>query len=302
MGLTGLDSYRRNVVGMNPGDAGRQPGTARRQATVLESVEEIRAQIRGMTGHKEPIDVPVAAPAAGAEQDTTAYRPTLRPSMALLHVLDDGEDSGEILRIRPNSFVIGRVEGNLTVPHDGGISGRHAEISRRYENGEHCWYLKDLQSTNGTFVRASTVVLSHEQEFLLGSRRFRYEVPAVPEQAAAVEPAINATRKWESLAGSSAVSGLQPALVDVSPGRPGQRFPLREQEHWLGRDPTQCSIVVDDPMVNRRHARVYRDEKNRWIVANARSRNGLWARIQDVSLGRGAYFQCGEQRFFFKVL
>ena len=70
----------------------------------------------------------------------------------------------------------------------------------------------------------------------------------------------------------------------------------------MGRDPSQCSIVVDDPMVDRRHARVYRDEKNRWIIANARSRNGLWARIQEVGLGRGGFFQCGEQRFFFKVL
>jgi hypothetical protein len=45
-------SYRRKVVEMNPGDAGRPPGMARRQATVLESVEEIRAQIRGMTAQE----------------------------------------------------------------------------------------------------------------------------------------------------------------------------------------------------------------------------------------------------------
>jgi len=287
---------------MNPPDAVGQPGAPRRQATVLESVEEIRAQIRGMSALKDPIDVPSSATAAGAEQDTTAYRPSLRPPMALLYVLDDGDESGEILRIRLNSFVIGRVEGNLTIPHDGGISGRHAEIIRRHEDGEHCWYLKDLQSTNGTFVRASTIILNHEQEFLIGSRRFRFERPAVPEQPAAVESESNATRKWESLAGSPAGSGLQPALVDISPGRPGRRFALREPEHWLGRDPTQSSIVVDDPMVDRRHARVYRGDKNRWIIANARSRNGLWARIQEVSLGRGGFFQCGEQRFFFKVL
>ena len=293
---------------MNPGDAGRPPGTARRQATVLESVEEIRAQIRGMAAVKEAVAAPVAMPvsgpatATGVDQDTAAYRPTLRPSMALLHVLDDGDDSGEVLRIRPNSFVIGRVEGDLIIPHDGGISGRHAEISRRLENGEHCWYLKDLQSTNGTFVRASTIILSHEQEFLIGGRRFRYEVPTVPEQPAAAEAGRNVTSKWESLAGPQAVSGLQPSVVEVSPGRTGQRVPLREQENWIGRDRNQCSIVVDDPMADRRHARIYRDEKNRWIIANARSRNGLWARIQEVNLGRGGFFQCGEQRFFFKVL
>ena len=52
-------AMRRKVVAMNPGDAGRQPGMARRQATVLESVEEIRAQIRGMAAQEEPIDAPV---------------------------------------------------------------------------------------------------------------------------------------------------------------------------------------------------------------------------------------------------
>jgi pSer/pThr/pTyr-binding forkhead associated (FHA) protein len=287
---------------MNPGDVGRGQGAARRQGTVLESVEEVRALIRSLPASKEQASIS-AATSAAPEQDTTSFRPSLRPSMALLYVLDDGDDSGEILRVRASSFVIGRVEGNITIPHDGGISGRHAEISRRHENGEHHWYLKDLQSTNGTFVRAATVILSQDQEVLIGGGRFRFEVPAAPaESAPMIDSAANATRKWESLLGSTTVTGLQPVLVDVSPGRPGRRFALREQEYWVGRDPSQSSIVVDDPMVNRRHARVYRDEKNRWIIANARSRNGLWARIQEVSLGRGGFFQCGEQRFFFKVI
>ncbi len=104
-------------------------------------------------------------------------------------------------------------------------------------------------------MRASTVILNHEQELLIGGRRFRFEVPAVAEQPQAVpEWASNATRKWESLAPSQAGGVLQPAIVEISPGRRGQRFPLREQENWLGRDRTVCTIVVDDPMVDRRHA------------------------------------------------
>ena len=286
---------------MNPGEPGRQLGAAR-QVTVLESVEDIRAQIRGTTVLTELIEVP-PVPTVAPAQETTSYRPTLRPSMGLLYVLDDGEDSGEIVRIRANSFLIGRVEGNLTIPHDVGISGRHAEVSRRFENGGHCWYLKDLQSTNGTFVRASTVILNHEQEVMIGSGRFRFEVPTAPtESAPAIESEVDGTRKWEALSGPRAVTGLQPAFVDISPGRPGRRFSLREHEHWVGRDPSLCSIVINDPMVDKKHARIYRDEKNRWIIANAKSRNGLWARIQEVGLGRGGFFQCGEQRFFFKVL
>ena len=158
-----------------------------------------------------------------------AYRPTLRPSMALLHVLDDGEDSGGN-RADSRQFVRHRrVEGNLTIPHDGGMSGQHAEISRRFENGEHCWYLKDLQSTNGTFVRASTIILSHEQEFLIGSRRFRFELPMAPEQPAAPEPEINATRKWESLGGRAAARpGGVPTSSTSLPVVPtgGSRLPL----------------------------------------------------------------------------
>jgi pSer/pThr/pTyr-binding forkhead associated (FHA) protein len=285
---------------MNPDDVARGQGAARRQATVLESVEDIRAQIRGLPAFKELTGTP--AKTSAPDQDTTNYRPSLRPPMALLYVLDDGDDSGEILRIRANSFVIGRMEGNLTIPHDGGISGRHAEVSRRMENGEHVWYLKDLQSTNGTFVRAATVILSHDQEVLIGGGRFRFEVPAPAEAAPAMDSQANATRKWESLSGSTTLAGLQPVFIDASPGRTARRFALREQEYWVGRDPGQASIVLDDPMVDRRHARVYRDEKNRWIIANAKSRNGLWARIQEVALGRGGFFQCGEQRFFFKVI
>src|SRR5260370_41437856 len=109
---------------MNPGDPRGQPGMARRHATVLESVEDIRAQIRGAAALKDPVDAPALT--GEPEQDAKPFRPTLRPPMALLCVLDDGEDTGEILRIRAGSFVIGRVEGNLTISHDGGISSRHA--------------------------------------------------------------------------------------------------------------------------------------------------------------------------------
>jgi pSer/pThr/pTyr-binding forkhead associated (FHA) protein len=284
---------------MNPEVPRGQPGQARRQVTVLESVEDLRAQIRGTAPTKA--EETLAIPSADRRQDTTPYRPALRPSMALLCVLDDGDDTGEIFRIRASSLVIGRVEGDVVIPHDCGISGRHAEITRRAENGGYFWYLNDLRSTNGTFVRAASVVLHHDQELMIGSRRFRYEAPASEGSTSSPE-SDNVTRKWEVLPKASP-GAPPPMLVDVSQGRVSQRFPLKGPEIWVGRDSQECSIVVDDPMVDRQHARIYREEKmNRWIVANNRSRNGLWARIQEVPLGRGAQFQCGEQRFVFKVL
>ena len=74
-------------------------------------------------------------------------------------VLDDGDDEGETIRIRRESFIIGRVQGDLVIPHDGNISGRHAEVLRRLEAGRWHWYLRNLQSTNGTFVRVAGGIL-----------------------------------------------------------------------------------------------------------------------------------------------
>jgi len=207
------------------------------------------------------------------------------------------------VRIRAGSFVIGRVEGDLVIPHDGGMSGRHAEITRRHEGGEYRWSLADLNSTNGTFVRAANVILGHEQELLIGSRRYRFELRQGARASDPPPHAANATRKWQSLASASADPGAtDAALVEIQPGGEGRRFPLTGAEQWLGRDPRQSAIVIDDPMVDRRHARIYRDEKGRWILAGTRSVNGLWARVQEVALGRGGYFQAGEQRFLVKVL
>jgi pSer/pThr/pTyr-binding forkhead associated (FHA) protein len=285
---------------MNPELPRGQLGAARRQVTVLESVEELRAQLR--SGGTTQVDTNATQSPGDRQQETAPFRPTVRPPMALLVVLDDGDDNGETIRIRSNSLVIGRVEGDLVIPHDTGMSGQHAEITRRSENGEYSWFLTDLRSTNGTFARASTVVLHEEQELLIGSRRFRFESAAA--EAPIEAPANpNVTRKWEVVPKAHAGDPLAPSLVDVTQGRVNQRFPLRGSEVWLGRDPQQCSIVIDDLLLDRRHARIYRDEKiNRWSIANNRSKNGVWARIQEVRLGRGSCFQCGEQRFLLKLL
>ena len=69
-----------------------------------------------------------------------------------------------MIRVRPCEFAAirstsGESKGISSSPMIAAFSRRHAEINRRFENGEHRWYLKDMQSTNGTFVRAATVIL-----------------------------------------------------------------------------------------------------------------------------------------------
>jgi pSer/pThr/pTyr-binding forkhead associated (FHA) protein len=195
--------------------------------------------------------------------------------MAILCAYDDGRDTGETVRIRVPTFVIGRSSGDLVIPHDGGISGRHAEIARRGPDGRSRWWLRDLGSTNGTFVRTARASLDDRQELLIGGARYRFEHP----DGAAV-----------------------PRLVEVPPQGGGASFAIQDDETWIGRDPNQCAIVVDRPWVSPRHAVIRARRGGRWIIERGDGGDGLWMMVQEIDLGRGGQFQCGEQRFLFRVL
>jgi pSer/pThr/pTyr-binding forkhead associated (FHA) protein len=283
---------------MRPTEPRDSPAASRRPATVLEAFDEARALARRATTLRDVVDgqEPEAADVA------VPFKPVDRPPMAVLTVVDDGEDTGEKVRIRASTFLIGRVDGDVVIPHDSGISARHAEIVRRPEGGQFRWYLRDLQSTNGTFVRASTVNLNQDQEVLIGRGRFKYDSGAKTSAALphADEPP-DETRKWSVPSQKVLEAGL-PALVELTPKGPGRRYILTEPEFYIGRDAERCQMVLDDPTVDARHARAFKDGKNRWVLENLRSVNGLWVRIQEIPLERGALFQCGEQRFLMKVL
>jgi pSer/pThr/pTyr-binding forkhead associated (FHA) protein len=273
---------------------------------VLESVEEVREQIRRAQTVKESAQAarsssgPAPGPRIETEPETQVFRPTHRPTMALLTVVDDGDDGGQTIRVRGERFVIGRTDGDLVIPHDGAISGRHAEIVRRLENGQYNWSLRDLQSSNGTFVRVARTILGPQQEILLGGGRYRLDAAAAGASEAHV-PA-NATRKWSTDLSPEISKNDTAALVEMVPHGDGKRFPLSESEHWIGRDERLCSIVIDDRLVSPRHARLFRDVKGRLQIENAQSLNGLWLRVAELGLERGGHFQCGEQRFVIKII
>ena len=126
--------------------------------------------------------------------DTARFQPVQRPGIATLVIFDDGDDEGEVVRIRRESFIIGRVQGDLVIPHDGNMSGKHAEIVRRLEGGRWHWYLHDLQSTNGTFVRVAGGILRDGQEMLIGGTCYRFESAQFDDAAEPDAPA--ATRKF----------------------------------------------------------------------------------------------------------
>ena len=147
------------------------------QGTRLESEEDVR---RVLAKYRPAArgGLPATTAPAAADDCPPLFRPTQRPPTPILCVCDNGAEDGETIRIRKDRFVIGRTEGDLTIPHDARISSRHAELRQLIVKQAYRWGLIDLQSTNGTFVRVHQALLEHGQEFVIGGTRLRLREPA----------------------------------------------------------------------------------------------------------------------------
>lgn len=277
------------------GPAGREG-----DGTRLESVEDIRRWVeQGRTLRQEVKRPPSAAPATPADA-AVPFFPLHRPPLALLCILDDGGEGGEWVRVRGDEIVVGRAEGDIVIPHDSALSGRHLRLYRTAEGGRYSWRLQDLGSTNGTFARVSVGLLREQQEILIGGRKLCFQGASAEMPPA--EPARNVTRAWQVLKPGDTAQAA-PSLVELTPGGEGQRFSLTPKENWIGSDAARSSIVLgDDPFVSGRHAVVAKDERGRWQIRDAKSKNGTWLRIQEIGIQSTGEFQAGEQRFLVKVL
>ncbi len=91
-------------------------------------------------------------------------------------------------------------------------------------------------------------------------------------------------------------------LVRQSGNRPGQQMPLRRDRNTIGRDGTQCDIVLDDATVSKRHAEI-RFENGQYVLYDLASTNGTFVnrhRVQRQLLRDGDQVQLGNASFVFK--
>ena len=86
----------------------------------------------------------------------------------MVRLLPDGGE--ERVRVG-DGLVVGRAEGDVRVPADPYLSGRHAAVCR--EGGRYA--LQDLESTNGTFIRISgEIELRPGDVVLIGNQPFLF--------------------------------------------------------------------------------------------------------------------------------
>lgn len=94
------------------------------------------------------------------------------PPKGRLHLVMEGGQPGEVYELEDDT-VIGRSNGEITFPHDGFMSGRHARIERRGAS----FILTDEGSRNGTFIKLKgEVELNPGDMILVGKQLFRFEV------------------------------------------------------------------------------------------------------------------------------
>jgi pSer/pThr/pTyr-binding forkhead associated (FHA) protein len=83
----------------------------------------------------------------------------------------EGGQQGDVYDLDEET-TIGRTNGEITFPHDGFMSGRHARIIRRGAS----FVLVDEGSRNGTFIRIKEEVeLKPGDMLLIGKQLFRFE-------------------------------------------------------------------------------------------------------------------------------
>ncbi|MCH8829575.1 MAG: FHA domain-containing protein [Planctomycetes bacterium] len=259
--------------------------------------------------HVEPLldDMPDDGRFAAASTAALPLRPSNRPPMAVLCALDDGcSCEGETWRIRKSQFVIGRSGADAVIPHDRDISAQHAEIGCRWQDGCYRWYLADLDSTNGTFIRVSRIVLRSGKQIVIGSRRYQFfdagEPVAGDDRGEPADFTLRETRDYRSLANDLRLQ-YTARFVDVNAGESARSYLLNEDGGDIGSDAGCCAIRIDDdPFVDPVHARVFRDSRGRYVIVDNGSFNGLWLRIRSVYLSGLSGFQLGEQRFTINIM
>lgn len=230
---------------------------------------------------------------AAAEHE---FRPTMRPPVPILTVLDDGsQDVGEEHRMREETVSIGRTAGTIVIPNDISMSGSHAEIRRTPWKGGWQWHLHDVGSVNGTYARCVRAILHENAILILGARRFRLRNPLVPT---AVDQTSGETMVSD---GRDIPSTVWPTLAETSSKPDALKFPIRLDEVVIGRAGSGADIELDDPLLANRHAVLRRQRDGTWQIVSEQTKNGIWVSISAVSLSSHCFFRCGEQRFRFVI-
>jgi pSer/pThr/pTyr-binding forkhead associated (FHA) protein len=188
--------------------------------------------------------------------------------------IEDDEGKQTALPLAHEEYGLGRGESNAIRLTDRNISRTHAILKKTGIS----WFLKDLQSYNGTFVNGVRVVgeqtLGTGDLVQIGDYRLELiddatlPVAAVPGAPPAPAPAHQRPNR----------------LVVVVGPVPGAEFPLDKESFTIGRS-EEATISINHSSVSRVHAELIPIGNGRFEIVDKASANGI--RINGVELKRG---------------
>ena len=271
--------------------------------TILDSLPVPTHQLPAARSVFNGPPVPPFKQAAPQTVEEALYRSPYRYAAPRITICNDGSlEDGEVVHVRSDRIVIGRSKGDILIPHDVAMSASHAEVARVDVGGKHAWVVRDLASSNGTLVRCRAVTLRTGMTLLIGSRRYRFDVPTSSGSSAYDPFEVGETALVEDLFCMHMGADTLPALVEtMSKGdKTPRRHPFRSLRLAIGRPGFGNNIELDDLCVAKVHAIVTRDASGVWQLEAQPSLNGIWVKIDAVKLTDNCLFQCGEQRFRFR--
>lgn len=202
-----------------------------------------------------------------------------RRVLRLVPMRQDGLASGPHA-LSPDGTVCGRAHGQLRFSDDMTVSPEHARFSLRPEG----WFVEDLGSLNGTFVRLRAPrPLVGGDEIRLGRQVLRVDpIPRLSDPLGA--------RPW-----GSPDPGYRARLTQLlQGGGGGESFPLLEGENVIGRESGQVCFL-HDRYVSARHARIDITPAG-MTICDLGSSNGTFLRITRPTLiGAGDHVLIGMQ-------
>ncbi len=252
-------AFEINELDGKPDGGGRVSVRCRFDATISEQ----RAAAERPRRRAAVVAAPDRAPAvAGDHDDDDAGTVPVSGALAFVTV-HHANAPDEVVPLTSRGAQIGRSRqaGNdVVIANDGQVSKRHARIERALAGGG--WFVRDLDSTNGTYVNEQPV--SPSDLYPLG---------------ASDEIRIGATRLTlsQTAGGKPAMPPPPPRAVAVAPrlvGESGMVFPLAS-EMIVGRALTS-DIMLPDDGVAARHARLTLDEAGQVFVEDLDTTGGTF--------------------------
>ncbi|MCU0673162.1 MAG: FHA domain-containing protein [Myxococcota bacterium] len=216
---------------------------------------------------------------------------TLATDVRLVAILKDGSD-GAAHAIHVPSTDLGRTEGDVRFPDDPYLSARHARLRKDANR----WFLRDLDSINGVFLRIrEPVELRSGDVILLGQQVLRFELLDDAEL-----PLGPASVQGVMVFGTPETTRFARLVQYTTEGVGRDVHYLYRDDTVLGRE-TGDIVFTDDPFLSRRHASIaFERSTRRAVLKDLGSSNGTSLRLRgEHELRIGDQFRVGRHLFRF---